>query len=59
MKIDTEKKKCLLEDFVAEDLENAIETQDKVTEYSNKHKFHKIGSHPSRSRQQSETIEIF
>lgn len=59
MKIATEKEKCFLEDFVVEELENAFETQHEITEYCKKHKFHKIGSHPSCSRQQSETIEIF
>lgn len=44
MKIDTEKEKCFLEDFVEEELENAFETQHEITEYCKKHKFCKIGS---------------
>ena len=42
MKIDTEKEKCFFEEFIPEELEQVIETQHKITEYSKKHKFKKL-----------------
>lgn len=44
MKIDTDKEPCFFEEFRAEDMENIIGTQHKITEYSKKHKFKKLFS---------------
>ena len=44
MKIDTDKDPCFFDEFHAEDMERIIDTQQKITEYSKKHKMKKLFS---------------
>ena len=44
MKVDNEKEPYLFEEFKAEDLEQVIETQHKITEYSKRNKLRKLFS---------------